>query len=102
MQAGVLTENWDSVYTYGGMGYETNILGRLYFYPSFSPGVYFKGNHGIDLGCPIEFRSCLDVFIRMSERWLIGGEFFHLSNAHLGHHNPGVNGVMFYIATAFF
>lgn len=97
MQIGFLTERWQSAYTYGGIGYETNILGRLYFYPSFSPGIYFRGK-GVDLGSAIEFRSCLDVFYKISDRFHVGGEFFHLSNAHLGHHNPGVNGVIFYLS----
>lgn len=97
MQLGFLTENFKSGYTYGGIGFEKALFGGLYFYPNFSPGIYFRGN-GVRLGCPVEFRSALELFYHLNCKLRLGWEFFHLSNAHLGHHNPGVNGVIFYLA----
>lgn len=99
-QVGLLTGEFDPAYVYGGVGIETQILGRLHFYPSFSPGIYFKG-HGIDLGSPVEFRSCLDLFYQLNCKLCLGGQFFHLSNASIASHNPGVNGAVLYLAFGF-
>ncbi len=76
-----------SFYLYGGLSLELFFNKNLFLFPNLAAGYYNKGN-GKNLGFPLEFRSGLEIgcefnSFRLS---LIG---FHISNAHLGKHNPG-------------
>ncbi len=65
--------------------------------PSFAPGMYYRGN-GKHMGFPIEFRSAIEAAVCLKNRSRIGVQFQHISNAHLGHRNPGANSLLFYYA----
>ena len=69
-------------------------LGDLHFTPSFSPGLYFKGD-GKDLHHVIEFKSELQFSINLSKTSEFGFSYNHISNANLGDNNPGANSYMF-------
>ena len=69
-------------------------LGDLHFTPSFSPGLYFKGD-GKDLHHIIEFKSELQFSINLSKTSEFGFSYNHISNANLGDNNPGANSYMF-------
>lgn len=56
--------------------------------PYTGVGLYDDGESK-DLGGPVEFRSGLEVSWRAGERWWIGVDFYHLSNAVLYDLNPG-------------
>ena len=87
-----LSEN-SAVYIY--TGFEWNVdVGALTFTPSFSPGLYFKGD-GKDLGHVIEFKSEVQFSYSFSENSTIGVSYNHISNASLGNKNPGANSYMF-------
>jgi lipid A 3-O-deacylase len=84
-----VAENW-ATYIYGGIAYDLFLGKRVAITPSFSPGIYFKGQ-GKNLGLPLEFRSCLEVAFIFKNGARLGAEIYHLSNASLGSRNPGVN-----------
>ena len=71
-----------------GIGYELRLGRNWIALPSFVPGYYRRGN-GRDLGWPLEFRSQLELGYQFGggHRLLIA--ISHLSNAGLGHGNPG-------------
>ena len=68
--------------------------------PSFAPGVYFKGK-GKDLGFPINFRSSIELAYVFENKGRLGAQFFHISNARMLVHNPGVDCLIFFYAIPF-
>jgi len=69
-------------------------LGKINFIPSFTPGLYSKGD-GKDLGHIIEFKSELQISLDLFSNSQLGFSYNHLSNASLGTKNPGANSYMF-------
>ena len=78
-----------SLFAGGGIAYDLFLGSKITFTPSFAPGLYARGD-GIDLGYPVEFRSQLEASYRLPHRSRVGVAFAHMSNAHLGNSNPGV------------
>ena len=88
----MITEN-NAAYGYTGVQAFYN-LGQLNFTPSFTPGLYSKGN-GKDLGHAIEFKTELQFTLDLSSNSELGFSYNHISNASLGEKNPGANSYMF-------
>lgn len=97
---GIMGTDKASLYLYGG------IAGDIFFgktpwvlTPSFAPGIYFRGK-GKDLGFPLEFRSSLELAYALKNAGRIGGQFYHMSNASLGHKNPGSESLVIFYSLA--
>ena len=88
----MITEN-NAAYGYTGVQAFYN-LGQLNFTPSFTPGLYSKGD-GKDLGHTIEFKTELQFSLELSSNSELGFSYNHISNASLGDKNPGANSYMF-------
>ena len=88
---GFLTEN-NAFYLYTGVQVEYEI-GFLTITPSFAPGYYNYGS-GKDLGCPLEFKSEVQMSFDLSDNTKLGMSYNHISNASLGSKNPGANNYM--------
>ena len=89
---GFFTEN-SAAYIY--TGFEWNVeMGELTFTPSFTPGLYHKGD-GKDLGHTLEFKSEVQLSLNLSQSSKLGLSYNHVSNASLGDKNPGANSYMF-------
>jgi hypothetical protein len=73
---------------YAGVAVDLFFTPRVVVTPSFAPGFYWRGS-GKNLGHPLEFRSAITAAYRFDDRSRLGVEFYHLSNAGLGDHNPG-------------
>jgi lipid A 3-O-deacylase len=71
-----------------GAAYEIPLGRHFLLIPSFAPGIYLK-NKGKDLGCPLEFRSCLNLSYVRENCDRISLQFYHISNASIGYKNPG-------------
>ena len=80
----------------GGLGVDFYLSDHLVFTPSFEPGLYYQGNSR-NLGHPIEFRSAVELAYEMDSGLRLGAQFYHISNASLGHHNPGANALIFFL-----
>ena len=90
---GALVTADSAAYVYTGV--QANYkLGKINFIPSFTPGLYSKGN-GKDLGHIIEFKSELQISLDLFSNSQLGFSYNHLSNASLGTKNPGANSYMF-------
>ena len=90
---GALVTADSAAYFYTGVQAEYK-LGKINFMPSFTPGLYSKGN-GKDLGHVIEFKSELQISLDIFSNSQLGFSYNHLSNASLGTKNPGANSYMF-------
>jgi hypothetical protein len=73
---------------YAGVGVDLFFTPRVVVTPSFAPSLYWRSDSK-KLGYPLEFRSAITVAYRFDDRSRLGVEFYHLSNAGLGDHNPG-------------
>jgi lipid A 3-O-deacylase len=90
---GALLTADSAAYIYTGVQAQYN-LGKLKFTPSFTPGLYSKGD-GKDLGHILEFKSELQISVDFVSNSQLGFSYNHLSNASLGNKNPGANSYMF-------
>ena len=75
-------------------GFQIYNEGPLKFTPSFTPGLYSKGD-GKDLGHVIEFKTEIQISYEFSSNSEIAVSYNHISNASLGDKNPGANSYMF-------
>lgn len=81
----------------GGIGWELALSNNISLTPSFEAGYYYRG-FGKNLGYPLEFRSSIDLTYQLTDKSKMGIQAFHISNAHLGRKNPGLNAYLFYFA----
>ena len=88
----MVTEN-NAAYAYTGIQAQYN-LGKLNIIPSFTPGIYGKGD-GKDLGHTIEFKSEIQLSFDIFSESELGFSYNHISNASLGEKNPGANSYIF-------
>ena len=88
----ILTEN-NAQYFYSGIQAHYKI-GKLNVVPSFTPGLYGKGD-GKDLGHVVEFKSEVQLSFDLFSNSELGFSYNHISNASLGKKNPGANSYMF-------
>jgi hypothetical protein len=86
-----------SGYLYGGIGLDLFIGKYFVLTPSFAPGLYYRG-HGKNLGYPLEFRSSIEAAVIFKKNYRLGVQFYHISNASLGHKNPGEESLIFFLA----
>ena len=87
--------NQRSLYFCAGACYDINIADKIIITPSFGPGLYSKGK-GKDLYFPLEFRSSLALSYQFPNKCRLGAQFYHISNASLGHKNPGAESLIFF------
>jgi lipid A 3-O-deacylase len=76
-------------YGYGGFGFDINFFERIVATPSAAVG-YFSHGIGIDLGAHTEFREGAEFDYRFDNLSRLGVGMYHMSNAGIGQHNPGV------------
>ena len=75
-------------------GFQTTYdKGSFNITPSFTPGLYDKGN-GKDLRHVIEFKTEIQISFNISKKSEIALSYNHISNANLGDNNPGANSYM--------
>lgn len=75
---------------WGGIGVLVDItfFDSIVLTGSFAPGLYEDGG-GKDLGHTIEFRSQVELGYQFENQSRLAVSFSHLSNADIGHDNPG-------------
>jgi lipid A 3-O-deacylase len=97
---GAMATSDGAVYGCAGIAYDLPLGRRFVVTPSLAPGLYARG-HGLDLGHAVEFRSELAFDYTLSHGAHIGLSFSHMSNAHLGDKNPGVESLMIQYSRSF-
>ncbi|MCH9613735.1 MAG: hypothetical protein SP1CHLAM54_07440 [Chlamydiia bacterium] len=86
-----------STYTYAGIAFDCALPFNFYFTPTFSPGIYTKGQ-GKDLGYPLEYRSSVELSYAFWTGSRIGAQFYHLSNGSFSNKNPGTECLVLFYA----
>lgn len=86
---GFMANTDGAVHLYGGVLVDIPLFSFLYFSPSFAPGVYYKSNSK-DLYFLLEFRSQIELAVKLDNDIRVGLSFNHISNASFGSKNPGV------------
>ena len=89
---GVMANTDGAVYLFSGFYYDVPLTSFLYLTPSFAPGFYHKCDSK-NLDFALEFRSQLELSIRLENNIRVGVSFSHISNASLGKINPGVESI---------
>ncbi len=84
---GVFQSFKGATYVYGGLCLDANWKNFL-LVPSIAAGYYNHGG-GKKMGCPLEFRSALLLGYQRPDRFRMGLQISHVSNAGLGSKNPG-------------
>ena len=93
----ITVDNSKYIYT----GFQTTYhKGSFNVTPSFTPGLYDKGN-GKDLRHVLEFKTEIQISYNISKKSEIAFSYNHISNADLGENNPGANSYMFYYIKKF-
>ena len=86
--AGIMATARGSTYLYGGINFDLLFWDHILFAPGFAAGWYASGS-GKNLGYPLEFRSGIELSWQFDDWRRLGIHFYHLSNASIGHRNPG-------------
>ncbi len=86
---GVMVNSDGGFFIFAGITTDIHITSFVVFTPSFAPGYYNKGN-GKDLFYVLEFRSKIELALKLMNDFRIGFSLSHISNASLGPPNPGV------------
>ena len=97
---GAMATSDGAVYGCGGIAYDLPLGRRLVVTPSVAPGLYTRG-HGLDLGHVVEFRSQLALGLGLAHGAHLELAFSHMSNAHLGEKNPGVESLVLQYSKSF-
>ena len=97
---GVMVNTDYAIYVYSGFQ-TTYKLGTLNITPSFTPGLYGEGDDSKDLGHVINFKTEIQLSLKISDDSELAFSYNHISNANLGESNPGVNSYMFNIIKKF-
>ena len=92
---GVMATATESVYLYAGLNFDLLFWDHFLIAPGFAAGYYSTG-HGKNLGYPLEFRSGVELAYQTLDGHRLGVHFYHLSNASLGHRNPGEESLVIY------
>jgi len=99
--AGFFASQKSAVYGFTGVKIDYPLFDNLLtITPSFTPGLYRKGD-GKDLGHVVEFKSQVRAGFNFSKDSFIGAAYNHLSNASLGNKNPGANSYTLNFQTKF-
>jgi hypothetical protein len=96
-----MLSEYGSGYIGTGLAWELFLTKQIILIPSFSPVFYWKGK-GKDLGCPLEFRSAIEISYEMNNHMRLGLQVFHISNASISNKNPGLNAVALCMAFPLF
>jgi len=96
--AGAVANSAGTVYVYAGLLLDIYLGEHFVLTPSSAPGFYSAGK-GKNLGFPIEFRSQVEMSYRFSNGSRVGMGINHISNAGLGHINPGIEAVVITFST---
>jgi lipid A 3-O-deacylase len=97
-QITLLVPEFCSFFIGAGIGWEYNLTERITLTPSFTPGFYYKGGKGRNLGFPLEFRSAIELAYSLNNKSTIGIQAYHISNAHLSNKNPGINAYVLFVS----
>ncbi len=86
--AGVTFVEGGAAYGYAALHYDFRV-GRSWFVTPVIGAGYFRNTGTLDLGHALEFKTGLEISVRVADRYRLGVQGYHLSNASLSEDNPG-------------
>ncbi|MFZ4124874.1 MAG: acyloxyacyl hydrolase [Rickettsiales bacterium] len=86
--AGFFVDTDGALYGYAGFNWDFYLTDSILFTPTASVGAYSQGD-GMDLGHGLEFRTGIELAYELESKSRVGLQLTHLSNASIGHKNPG-------------
>ncbi len=92
--AGVGADTDGSAWIGGGVVAKAPLSNRWFVEASVMPGYYHAATAKADLGSDFEVRSLLGLGYRFDNGSALSLAAGHVSNASIGHMNPGMNGIM--------
>jgi hypothetical protein len=91
--AGLTVNDDKSAWVFGGLRRDFSLGGPWIITPAFAIALYEQGD-GKNLGGPLEFRSALEIGYEWPGRKRLAFAIYHLSNAGIYDHNPGMNSLI--------
>jgi hypothetical protein len=85
---GVTFAEGGAAYGYAALHYDFHV-GRSWFVTPVIGAGYFRNTDTLDLGHAVEFKTGLEISVRVANRYRLGVQGYHLSNASLSDDNPG-------------
>jgi hypothetical protein len=85
---GVTFAEGGAAYGYAALHYDFQ-LGRGWFVTPVIGAGYFRNTGTLDLGHAVQFKTGLEISVRLADRYRLGLQGYHLSNASLSEDNPG-------------
>lgn len=82
-----------SAWLFGGLRRDFHLSPSWIVTPAFAIALYSEGD-GKDLGGPVEFRSAVEIGYQWPSRRRLAFAIYHLSNAGIYDHNPGMNSLI--------
>jgi len=90
--AGLMANTDGAIHVFSGVLVDIPLFSFLCISPSFAPGIYYHSNSK-NLDFLLEFRSQIEVALKLDNDIKVGLSFNHISNASLGKTNPGVESI---------
>jgi len=87
--SGFMANTDGALHFYSGVLVDIPVFSFLFISPSFAPGIYYHSNSK-DLDFLLEFRSQIEISLKLDNDIKVGLSLNHISNASLGKSNPGV------------
>lgn len=94
-----LTER-EGHWVYAGVSCEVPWGSRWWVSPAFAVAHYARGE-GARLGSELQFRSSIELAMRVGERFEVGLELYHLSNGRTASKNPGSESLLLTLSAPF-
>jgi hypothetical protein len=85
---GVTFAEGGAAYGYAALHYDFHVGHSWFVTPVIGAG-YFRNTDTLDLGHAAEFKTGLEISVRVADRYRLGVQGYHLSNASLSDDNPG-------------
>lgn len=85
---GVTFAEGGTAFGYAALHYDFHIGSEWFVTPVIGAG-YFRNTDTLDLGYAVEFKTGLEISVRVADRYRLGVQGYHLSNASLSEDNPG-------------
>jgi hypothetical protein len=86
--AGVTFAEGGTAYGYAALHYDFAVGDSWFVTPVVGAGL-FRNTDALDLGHTVQFKTGLEISLRVAGRYRIGLQGYHLSNASLDDDNPG-------------
>ncbi len=98
--AGLSLSDEQGRWLYAGLRCDMPVGNHFWWSPAFAVTYYNRGQ-GSALGSELEFRSSIEISRLLGERFRLGLQLYHLSNARFAEKNPGSESLVLTLSAPF-